>query len=603
MAKILDFLKRKENYFALTICLIFLITAFFSVHGKFWEGMKFSGSSLTSDEVSHIPAGFYYLKTGQYFINTEHPYLVKDISAIPLLFLNQKLPEISENLKYENIQWGFGRDFLFNAGNDPDLITFWARTAVILFNTLLLFLSYYFLKKVFGVLSALMAIFFLAFSPNVIAHSSLVVFDIPLAFLSLLSILTFSLFLKDLSENRKFLKNFLIATFFAALTLVTKFQGLILLPALFLGGFIYVLVNKKEGLLRKYLLLFIIFLILILIFIGITYAFHTENMGNEGIRHQIGAIYPIELPQSGKIFLIKIALFNPLLRGLIEYLLGTFLVIGRAAGAVQTTYFMGKIYGSEGAGLSYFPVLFFTKETLGFLILLFLAIGLSIKSFLKEKKIKQNFLKFLKSPFNLTVLSFILIYGSLSFALHLQIGVRYLFPIIFLIYILVAKELSKWGPTNILIYKKQIKFSLLFIPFLIMIIYSWASTFPYYLSFYNSIGGGTFGGYKIATDSNYDWLGQDVKRLGKWVKDNKINKVYTHVFTNVPLKYYLGEAYQPYDIIVDPIPPSGSYIAVSAFALQHINYDQNLPESKKYFQFNDNLIGRVGSSIFIFKMK
>ena len=598
MSKILDFLKRKGSYFALTICLIFLITAFFSVNGKFWEGMKFSGSSLTSDEVSHIPAGFYYLKTHKYFINTEHPYLIKDIAAVPLLFLNQKLPEISENLKYENIQWGFGRDFLFNVGNDPDFITFWSRLAVILFNTLLLFLVYYFLKKSFGVLPSLIAIFFLAFSPNVIAHSSIVVFDIPLAFLSLLSILTFSLFLKDLSENRQFLKNFLIATFFTALALVTKFQGLILLPALFLGGFIYVLVNKKGGFLRKYLLLFIIFLILILIFIGITYAFHTENMGNEGIRHQIGAIYPIELPQSGKNFLVQVALFNPLLRGLIEYLLGTFLVMGRAAGAVQTTYFMGKIYGSEGAGLNYLPVLFFTKETLGFLILLFLTIVFSIKSFLKEKNLKQNFQNFLKSPFNLTTLFFILIYGSFSFALHLQIGIRYIFPIIFLVYVLAAKGLSRWGPN-----KKQIKFSLLFIPFFIMIIYSWASTFPYYLSFYNSIGGGTFEGYKIATDSNYDWLGQDVKRLGKWVKDNKIKKIYTHIFTNVPLGYYLGKAYQPYDIISDPIPPSGSYIAVSAFAMQHINYNKDLPESKKYFQFKDDLVERVGSSIFVFKIK
>lgn len=595
MAKIEDFLKSKGNYFALVICFIFLITAFFSVQGNFWEGLKYSGYALTSDEVSHIPAGFYYLKTSQYFINTEHPYLVKDIAATPLLFLNLNFPEIPKEQKYENIQWGFGRDFLFNIGNNPDLITFWSRLAVILFNTLLLFLSYYFLKKIFGILPSLIAIFFLAFSPNVIAHSSLVVFDIPFAFLSLLSILTFSLFLKDLFENKRFLKNFLIAISFTVLALVTKFQALILLPALFFGGFVYILVTKKKSLLRKYFLLFIIFLILIMIFVGIAYAFHTKNMETEGIRHQIENIHPgIKLPQFIRNFLFQAALFNPLLRGIVEYLMGTFLTIGRAAGAVQTTYFMGTIYGSEGAGLSYYPVLFFTKETLGFLILFFLALGLSIKSFLKEKKIKQNFLNFLKNPINLTILSFILIYGFFSLTLRLQIGIRYIFPIIFLIYVLVAKEIS----TRILF-----KFSFLFLLSSILIIGAWASTFPYYLSFYNTIGGGTFGGYKIATDSNYDWLGQDVKRLGKWAKDNKIDKVYTHVFTNVSLGYYLGEAYQPYDIIVDPIPPSGSYVAVSAFALQHINYNKDLPESKKYFQFKDDLIERVGSSIFVFTIK
>ena len=599
----LDFVKNKANYFALILCLIFLFATFFSVHGKFWEGLKFSGSALTSDEVSHIPAGFYYLKTGQYFINTEHPPLIKDVAAIPLFFLNLNLPQIPEELKYENIQWGFGRDFLFNAGNDPDVITFWARTAVILFNTLLLFLSYYFLKKVFGVLSALIAIFFLAFSPNVIAHSSLVVFDIPLAFLILLSVLSFSLFLKDLSENKKVWKSFLIVVFFTTLALLSKFQALLLLPTFFLAGFIYVLIIKKRDFLKKYILFFTVFSALVLLLIGITFAFQTLNMSTEGIRHHIDSIYPMELQGLGKNFLVQFALSNPLFRGLTEYLLGIFLVIGRAVGSVQSTYFLEKIYGAEGAGLAYYPTLFLTKETLGFLFLLFLTVILAARNFLKKRRMEQNFLKFFKSPLNLTILSFLLIYGYLSFKLRLQIGIRYIFPIIFLIYVLVAKELNKWLLKDILINKKRVKFSLLIVPFFVMIIYSCVSVFPYYLSFFNLLGGGTPEGYKIATDSNYDWLGQDVKRLGKWVKDNKINKVYTHVFTNVPLKYYLGEAYQPYDITVDPIPPSGSYIAVSAFALQHINYDQNLPESKKYFQFNDNLIGRVGSSIFIFKMK
>lgn len=607
MSAKLDFVKRNGNYFALIICFIFLITAFFSVQGKFWEGMKFSGDALTSDEVSHIPAGFYYLKTHQYFINTEHPYLVKDIAAIPLLFLNLNFPEIPKEQKYENIQWEFGRDFLFNVGNDPDLITFWSRLAVIIFNTLLLFLAYYFLKKIFGTLPSLIAIFFLTFSPNVIANSSLVVLDVTLSFLCLLSILAFSLFLKELAEGKKFWTpptlrpNFLIATLFTSLALVTKFQALILLIALFLGGFFFILV-KKRVLLWKYFSLFIIFSLLILIFIGITYAFHTKNMEIEGVQRQIEANYPHYLPSFGKDFLFQSASSNPFSKGLTEYLVGTFMITSRAAGAWQKTYFMGNVYGSEGAGLAYFPVLFFTKETLGFLIFLFLAIGLSIWGFFKRNNFKQNILNFLKNPFNITIFSFILIYGCFSLALRLNIGLRHIFPIIFLVYLLVAKEINKWLLLNISIYKKQIKFSLLFLLLFAIIIGSWALAFPHYLSFYNIMGGGTKEGYKIATDSNYDWGGQDVKRLGKWVRDNKIEKIYTHIFTNVSLEYYLGKVYQPYDIRYDlPLPP-GSYLAVSAFEMQNINYDKELPESKKYFQFNDDLIKRIGTSIFVFKI-
>ncbi len=618
MARILDFKKDVGNYFALIICFVFLITAFFSVQGMFWEGLKFSGSSLTSDEVSHIPAGFYYLKTQQYFINTEHPYLIKDIAAIPLLFLNLNLPQIPEEQKYENIQWEFGRNFLFTAGNDPDVIAFWSRTAVILFNTFCLFLIYYFLKKTFGRLAALISLFFLAFSPNVIAHSSLVVLDAPLALLCLLSILVFSLFLKDLTENRKFWKNFALATLFTSLALVTKFQGVFLFFALFLGGLSYILLAKRQAW-KKYLLLFVLFSVLILFFIGLTYGLHTLKANPEGIQYQIKANYPNYLPQLGKSFLGQlVSLDNFFLKGLIEYLVGLFMITGRVLGALQITYFMGKLYGSQGAGLSYFPILFLTKEALGFLIFLFLAILSFIWSLLKNFHLKQIFFNFLKNPFNIICLSFILIYALFSLSLRLNIGLRHIFPITFLIYVLSAKEISHWLPLYVSVNQKQIKlsfpsnsegrrrksifFALVFLPVFIMIIGCWITTFPYYLSFYNLIGGGTDNGYQIATDSNYDWGGQDVKRLAKWVKSNEIEKIYTHIFTNVPLEYYLGKANLSYDIRVDsPLPP-GTLLAVSAFEMQNINYDKGLPESKKYSQFKDNLVKRLGTTIFVFKI-
>lgn len=602
MSTELNFIKRNGDYFALIFSFIFLITAFFSVQGKFWEGLKFSGDALTSDEVSHIPAGFYYLKTQQYFINTEHPYLIKDISAVPLLFLNLNLPEILKEQKYENIQWKFGKDFLFNAGNDPDIITFWSRTAVILFNSLLFFLVYFFLKKVFGILPSLISLFFLAFSPNVIAHSSLVVLDVPLSFFCLLSILTFSLFLDRLSKNKKFLKVFLITTFFTSLALVTKFQAFILLIALFLGGLVFILIKKKK-LLRKYFLLFIGFLVLIIIFIGTTYAFHTKNIEIEGIKYQIENNYPRYLPSFGKNILLLIASLNSFCKGLIEYLIGIFMITERAVGAFQATYFMQAVYGPEGVGLAYFPILFFTKESLGFLILLLLAILLIMWKFLKKRHFKRGFNNFLKSPFNTTCFFFVLIYTLSSFTLRLNIGLRHIFPVTFLAYVLVANEISKWIESNVSIRRKKIKLSLISLPIFLLIIYSWALTFPYYLSFYNIIGGGTKNGYQVATNSNYDWGGQDVKRLGKWIKDNKIEKIYTHIFTNVSLKYYLGKAYRPYNIQFDPLPPPGSYLAVSAFEMQNINYNKELSDAKKYFQFNDNLIKRIGSTIFIFRIK
>jgi len=603
MSKILEFLEKEANYFALIFCLIFLLATFFSVQGNFWEGLKFSGFALTSDEVSHIPAGYYYLKTQKYFINAEHPPLIKDIAAIPLLFLNLNLPQIPEELRYENIQWDFGSNFLFGVGNNPDLITFFSRTIIILFNGLLLFLVYYFLKKVFGILPSLIFLFLLIFSPNFIAHSSLVVFDVPLALLSLLSILTFSLFLKDLTENRSLLKNLILAALFCGLTLLTKFQAVFLFIGLFLGGLIYILFTKKSFW-KKYLLFFFLFSVLTLILVGTIHGLQTTNMGVQGIQHQISYSYPPEFPLIGKKLLYQISSLNIfILNGLVEYLVGIMMVISRAVGAWQATYFMGKVYGSEGAGLAYFPVLFFTKETLGFLILFLLTIFFSIWRFLKNNKIKQKIVDFFKNPFNATGFFFFLIYALFSLTLKLNIGIRHIFPIIFLLYVLVAKEISNWLPLNVSIFKKKVGASFFLLPVFVIIVAVWSLTWPYFLSYYNILAGGTSGGYKIATDSNYDWGCQDVKRLGKWVKENNVEKIYTHAFSNVPLSYYLGEAYQSFNIRYNPLPPRGSLIAVSAFELQNINYDKGLPESQKYFQLKDDLIKRVGTTIFVFQVK
>lgn len=621
MPKILDFIKKRANYFVLILFLVFFLSAFFSVQGKFWEGLKFSGLALTSDEVSHIPAGFYYLKTQQYFINAEHPPLIKDIAALPLLFLNLNLPEIPEEKRYENIQWDFAGQFLFRAGNDPDVITFWSRIAIILFNGFLLFLVYYFLKKLIGVLPSLIALFLLVFSPSLTAHAPLVVFDVPLAFFSLLSIATFSLFLGDLTKDKKVGGNFILAVIFTSLVLLTKFQALFLFFSLFFGGLVYILLPSevkpssvgdeaklqrpaKKSFCKRYLLFFIFFSVLILIFVGTIHGLQTTNMTVKGLQHQISYSYPPEFPQLGKEILYRLTSLNIfVLNGLIEYLVGIMMVITRAVGAWQATYFMGNVYGSEGAGLAYFPVLFFTKETLGFLILLFLVIFSATWNFWKNNKLRQKIINFFNNPFNAVCLVFLLIYGLFSLTLKLQIGLRHIFPITFLLYALVAKEITGLLLAEIIVFKRRVKFSFLLPLIFLLIMISWIITWPNLLSYYNILAGGTWNGYKIATDSNYDWAGQDVKRLGKWVRDNKIEKIYAHIFSNVSLEYYLGNAYQPFNIRYDPLPPKGSLVAVSTFELQNINYDKGLPESQKYFQFEDSLVKRIGTTIFVFQIR
>jgi hypothetical protein len=69
--------------------------------------------ATTFDEVAHIPAGYSYLTQGDYRLNPEHPPLIKDLAAIPLLFLKLNFPtNIKAWTEDVNGQWDIGRIFL-----------------------------------------------------------------------------------------------------------------------------------------------------------------------------------------------------------------------------------------------------------------------------------------------------------------------------------------------------------------------------------------------------------------------------------------------------------------------------------------------------------
>lgn len=142
-------LKHKYKISALVICLVFFSLALFSGAGFSWKNLKTSGNGILADEIPHIAGGYYYLKTNRYFINPEHPPLVKDIAGLGELAARPAFPEITneENLppdyhrpefpfrnatfpkalEWQNNQDHFGTMYLFNPRNNPDKIAFWAR--------------------------------------------------------------------------------------------------------------------------------------------------------------------------------------------------------------------------------------------------------------------------------------------------------------------------------------------------------------------------------------------------------------------------------------------------------------------------------------------
>src|SRR5262245_42882076 len=85
----------------------------------------------TWDEGFDLAAGYSYLKTGDYRINTEHPPLGKYINALPLLLLNPKLP-IDHWSWRDRKPVDFGIEFLYHNRIDADTLMFTGRLMTIL---------------------------------------------------------------------------------------------------------------------------------------------------------------------------------------------------------------------------------------------------------------------------------------------------------------------------------------------------------------------------------------------------------------------------------------------------------------------------------------
>jgi hypothetical protein len=313
---------------------------------------------------------------------------------------------------------------------------------------------------------------------------------------------------------------------------------------------------------------------------------------------------------------------KPILRAIGHYLLGVLMVIQRSSGG-NTTYFLGQISG-DGKWY-YFPIVYLLKESLP--VLIFLAIGMftaakRIYFSLKERS-KEKFVGYLSENFELfMIISTVIFYWAYSIKSNLNIGFRHILPTLPLIYILASVSFKKWFEKNrnlelsgwllkiaIFIknaFSRSLKLALLLFLMIWLLVEVFIS-YPYFLSYFNEIGGGVWGGYKHVTDSNYDW-GQDLKRLKSYVEKNNIDKIAVDYFGGGDINYYLGDKAVPWwSAKGNPLDQNIKWLAISANTIQSA---KAVPDEKfivhqenTYPWLETKPIARAGTSIFIYKLK
>ena len=554
--------------------------------------LSMKGDSATMDELAHIPAGYSYLTQFDYRINPEHPPLAKDFAALPLLFLDLKFPiESSAWTEDVNGQWQLGTQFIYESGNDADQIIFWARIPMILLLLLLGFLIFKFAKELFNKESALLALAFFSFSPSFIAHGRLVTTDIAATLGTVLATYFWFKFLKNRTK-----KTIILAGAALGIALLLKFSLILLIPFFAVITLAYVFLEKKPF--WKYVFSSVLAgLVALFLVITPVYMVHTANYPAERQLSDTKEILQSSPMESFKNLCIWAA-DKPLVRAPGHYLLGLLMATQRTASG-NTGYFLGQVSGT--GWWYYFPVVYFLKVPLAFHILSLLALIFLLISFIKKAP-KPNPLEWMRSHFTeFSMVVFLAIYWFVSVNGKLNLGVRHVLPTFPFIYILVSSLLVSFVAKS----KESIrKFLIVLVSGLVAwYVASSVTCFPYYLSYFNEIGGGYEGGYEYVVDSNYDW-GQDLKRLKNFAEKNDIEKIWLDYFGGGNPEYYLGEKY------VEMKPQyayASGWVAVSINQLQGGSgdpapgYDQ--PTGYYKWLSEQTPVGRAGTSIFIYYLE
>lgn len=577
------------------------------------------GNSAIVDEIAHIPAGYSYLHYGDYRLNPEHPPLMKDLAALPLQFMNLKFPkDRSEWTTDVNGEWQAGWDFLYNMGNNADAILFWARLPILLVMVGFGAWLYWICRRYWGTAVALLALTFYTLSPNFLAHGALVTTDLGASIFMFLAIITFARFVSKPTGQ-----NLLLLSGALAVANLAKFSGVLLYPFLGLVTLFLVWLGKKPKEWRDRMGLytggFIAASGLSVLWIWIVYTPHVWNMPTSVQDRLIIGSLPSSNVTGVAHFLVNLS-HVPLMKPIVQYLLGVTMVFGRVAGG-NVTYFNGMVTDQSFHG--YFPELFVFKTQVALLILLVASIVFVIltNKLLPLKRLwKQMVKSFLNHVLEWTLGAFSVFYFAVSVAGNLNLGIRHILPVYLPIFVLVAigcvKMMRRLAKTR----WEMVGGVALTV---LMAWYGLSTVFaaPNFIAYFNELIGGPGNANEYFSDSGVDW-GQDLKRLVTYVDQHpQIKHIAVDYFGGgLPQYYFCQRQYDAtgvmltdgsYDCSHSKFEQwhsqygayTGQYIAVSETFLENDRWYSEINDQPGYDYLRERTpIAKIGYSIYLYKL-
>jgi hypothetical protein len=528
--------------------------------------------SATMDEPVNLAAGYLYCTGYGYRFNPEHPPLGQILPALPLLFLDVNVPKFLEQLgdlqlgapqarpwkgwesgKAERYYPGgraswyywpyweagiYGQELLYGDWNNPDILL-WASRCVQVGLTLLtgLVIAFWLRRE-----AAVFGVALWVFNPIALAYGHIVVTDISVTFGMTLAIWMFTMFLEKPSWRTA-----LLAGGAMGLALVMKFSAVLLAPI-----FAVLLLAKwcETRMVWKWLPLVALAAWAVVMLVYAPYwkpapALSAVEAARIGVPGWFQTLRPVLVPPG--------------------FFKGIAMQAEHAAFGHEA--FLCGEWGAKGWWY-YFPLALAWKLPVPLLVLTLAGLSLWLVR-LRQWSFAEA------APW---VAAFVFL--ALAMTSTINIGVRYVLPMLPLLAVGTAQQLSRsWRVA-------------------VWMLCAWLAVattlaYPFYIEYFNEFAGGTRYGYRRLVDSNYDW-GQDAKRLQAWLAERGNPKVYLRFFGS-------GKAIQHYGIRYEPASPDKmrqakeGLLVISASALMKPDW-RWLDEQRKP-------IARIGQTLFVYELR
>jgi len=534
--------------------------------------------SVTVDEPLNLTAGYTFWKFGDYRLDDTNGVLPQRWFALPLLLMPVTFPARDGDTWHRP---GYiGRDvctaFLFDSGNDAGRMVFMGRIMALCFALACVLAVYGWTALLFGTAPGLLAAFFCALCPTMLAHGHLMTLDCPAAFFFLMATGCFWLLLRRLTPWR-----LAASVVFVGFLMVTKMSALLIVP---IAGVMLVVklssrtpwpirgfggmggtLSGSRGRWAAVLGITLAHAIGAWAIIWLFYGFRFQPAGDwNAARDAYTEPFAAVLGSFGRLQ----SVFGWLREARIlpeAYIYGFAHTVKHVA---ERHAFLNGQYSTSGWWY-YFPYCFLVKTSIPVLAGCAAACGFVLWKLLRRGvPDRETLLERLDRTSPIWALA--LVYGLASLFTPLNIGYRHILPIYLPAF--AAAGAGVWALA------RRSRWGLLILGILAAgQVATVAGIHPDYISYFNPLAGGSREGYRHLTDSNVDW-GQDLPALSAWLRNDPAvargGRVYVNCFAyDSPDRWGIRAYRLPYDVsnrrlsAADPVCFEPGTYCISATAL------------------------------------